>query len=237
MKDQIQVIEGFCPTQTCAHILRDLFDRKHLWEDRSLTGKPLYRNGHWFTLGASVYMDLTSEAAVPAFAQKTGYFNFIMRSVFPEFYSMFLENFARTLPGSNVQFLNDIHDFAPLPGFHIFPPEETLQAPFGKIHTDIQWQALERLPDFPFPGAKMHHFTFTLPLVMPYQGGGMLIPAKEGAEMPTEFYFYEEGNLYIHSGQFPHQVLPLRAPVTPLDWRITFQGHGFTIDNKTYLYW
>lgn len=235
MKDQIQVIEGFCPTETCARILRELFDRRHLWEDRSLSGKPLYRNGHWYTLGASIYMDLTSPESLAAFAQKTEYFNYIMRSVFHGFYTCFIVNFQESLPGSNVQFLNDVHDLSPLPGFHIFPPEETLQAPFGKVHTDIQWQALERLPNFPFPNGEKTHFTFTLPLVMPYQGGGMLIPMEKGEGM--EFYFYEEGNLYIHSGQFPHQVLPLRAPVTPLDWRITFQGHGFTIDNKTYLYW
>lgn len=252
MKDQIEVVEGFCPTESCAQILRELFDRRKLWEDRSLSGRPVYRNGQWFTLGASVYMDLATgegpeehrrevfHAKLPAFGQKTQYFNYLLRSVFPGFYVDFLTQIQSRLPGSEVKYLCDEFALAPMPGFHIFPPEETLQAPFGKVHEDIQWQDLWKLPKMPFILNKgVTHFTFTLPLVMPYQGGGMLIPKSTEAKMPTEFFFYEEGNLYIHSGQFPHQVLPLRGPVTPLDWRITFQGHGFTIPetNKTYLYW
>lgn len=234
MKDQIKTIEGLLPTGYLAQILRALFDRQALWEDRSST-RPPYRNGSWYTLGASIYLDLTEASQLDSFTSKTLYFNGILRNTLGMFYRDFLHELKVThnLPWV---FLADKYPLAPLPGFHIFPPEETLQMPFGKTHQDLQWEALWQMPGFT-PPKEVEHFTFTLPLVMPYQGGGMLIPSAVGDDM--DFFFYEEGNLYVHSGQFPHQVLPIKGPVIPLDWRITFQGHGYTdLATKTsYLYW
>lgn len=231
MKNPISEYENFFSRRQCAQFLRLLFDRQSLWENRASYEKPPYRNGSWFTLGASVYMDLPTLEYIPLFKQKTEYFNTILHSYFNKFYRMFLGNLNMDfLNGEEpYRYLNDVYP-SPLPGFHIFPPEETLSADFAKVHVDRQWRELFALPKFPFKVSDAKHFTFTLPLCLPYQGGGMNVPNDD-------YVKYKEGTLYMHSGQFPHQVRCLESPVTPLDWRITFQGHGFTIDNKSYLYW
>lgn len=188
-------------------------------------------------------MDLTTPSQLPSFVQKTAYFNVILQQNFAEFYTQFLDKLntqGAAIPGPTepqFKFLNEVYRHAPLPGFHIFPPEETLQANFGKIHQDHQWEMLFSMPDFPFELKDVQHFTFTLPLVTAYQGSGMQIFKSKEHDTEDETVLYKEGALYLHSGQFPHLVLPLIPPVTPLDWRITFQGHGFTVDKQSYLYW
>lgn len=237
MKTLISERPNFFNRAELAFYIQCLFDRRRLWEDRSKHGVPPYRNGNWFTLGASVYMDLTKKEDLGPFVQKTTYFNVVLQQAFPEFFIEFLERINQTVDSTDhsYKYLNQVYRYAPYPGFHIFPPEETLQAPFGKVHTDLQWEALFQMPDFPFDVKDVQHFTFTLPLVMPYQGGGMFLPDEPDDK--DKLYNYKEGSLYVHSGQFPHQVRCLVPPVTPLDWRITFQGHGFTIGNVSYLYW
>lgn len=237
MKNHIGVTHDFFARPDLAFFIQCLFDRKALWEDRSKQGVPPYRNGKWYTLGSSVYMDLTKKEDLAPFVQKTGYFNIVLQQAFAEFYTQFIDRLNQTTDSVHhvYKYLNQDYRHAPLPGFHIFPPEETLQAPFGKIHQDLQWEALFQMPDFPFDlGDKPQHFTFTLPMVLPFLGGGMYLPEEND---PDKLYDYKEGSLYLHSGQFPHMVRCLRPPVTPLDWRITFQGHGFTIGNFSYLYW
>lgn len=240
---QINQSDAFAEPSECATLLVKLFSLKDLWEDRRGPRTPNYRNGHWYTLGASIYMDWPegprNEDSLPAFAQKTDYFNSVLKVHFASFYKSFAQRLGLEFFGHeyDVQYLGNTYDLAPLPAFHIFPPEETFISPFGKVHRDLQWQQLIALPGFRFDPEKIHdsHFTFTLPLALPYQGGGMLMPGE--TDKLDRFFMYEEGNLYVHSGQFPHMVLPLKAPVTMLDWRITFQGHGFIDDKTIYLYW
>lgn len=237
MKNPIACTPEFFSRSDCAFFIQNLFDRRALWEDRSKTA-PTYRNGKWYTIGASVYMDLNRPEDLAPFLQRANYFNVVMQQNFKELLVEFLDRLNGTVSKESdhtYQYLYNVYRLGPLPGFHIFPPEETLQAPFGKIHRDLQWEALFQIPDFPFELKDVtNHFTFTLPLVLPYQGGGMFIPDEEDKD---KLYQYQEGALYIHSGQFDHQVCCLLPPVTPLDWRITFQGHGFTIGNESYLYW
>lgn len=239
MINKISEARDFFSRHDCAFFIQQLFDRRALWEDRTRSANvPQYRNGKYYTLGSSIYMDLNSEAQLPAFVQKTAYFNVILQQNFAEFYTQFLDRLNAPLMEPQYQFLNAAYRHAPLPGFHIFPPEETLQANFGKIHRDLQWEQLFQMPDFPFDLAdKPQHFTFTLPLVCAYQGSGMQVFESKEHDTVNETVEYKEGALYLHSGQFPHLVLPLAPPVTPMDWRITFQGHGFTIDKQSYLYW
>lgn len=241
MKNQISKAEEFLDVESCAWLLRRLFDRKKLWENRQARKLP-YRNGNWFTLGASMYLDLHDEKTFPAYALKVDYFNRVLRQNFRAWEEGFLKRFqAISTAPPEIKMLADVYEYAALPGFHIFPPEETLQVFFGKVHCDHQWKAFEKMPKFPFAMGDIAatHFSFTLPLALPYQGGGMAIPTEHDPSKTPVFepYMYEEGNLYVHSGQFPHYVLPYRSPVTPLDWRITYQGHGFLHQNTAYLYW
>lgn len=238
MNSEIQVFEEFFSRETCAAMLRMLFDRRALWENRQDRTLP-YRNGNWFTLGASMYLDLKSQDTFPAYVQKLDYFNRVLGQVFKDFHLSFQRVFRDRCilgPDSRLIMLADIYPYASYPGFHIFAPEETLQMPFAKDHVDKQWEAFAHMPGFPFPLAELKHFSFTLPLALPYQGGGMAIPSEFEGE-PDHAYMYLEGNLYKHSGQFRHLVLPFKGPVTPLDWRITYQGHGFYHNDTAYLYW
>jgi hypothetical protein len=234
----ITKLPNFLSRSECACLLRKIFDRRALWENRA-TRKVPYRNGNWYTLGATLYLDLPSAEFIPQYQEKIAYFNAIfMNSFYPE-----LDLIRKTMEISwafkEVLFLPHHFGLSSFPGFHIFAPEETLEVPFAHAHTDIQWQALFNLPGFNFKldkKASYPHFTFTLPLAIPTQGAGMLIPAVEGSP-PTEPYMYDVGTLYFHSGQFPHVVMPLQHPVNPMDWRITLQGHGFMSGGKAYLYW
>lgn len=237
MTNEIRVLEEFFGVDTCAKILRLLFDRRKLWENRQQRKLP-YRNGNWFTLGASMYLDCISKETFPAYVQKMFYFNRILRQNFWPELALFLELFSQKT-GQEAKWLRDVFEYSSYPGFHIFPPEETLQTPFGKDHRDLQWEAFPQMPGFPFKLEECTHISFTLPLALPYQGGGMAVPQDDNDPLgaPAKAFQYQEGNLYVHSGQFRHIVLPYLAPVTPLDWRITLQGHGLIHNGITYLYW
>lgn len=216
-----------------AFIIQNLFRNKALWDNRAVVKVP-YRNGAWYTIGASLYLDLTHKSQLEAYGAKVSYFNKVLRNNFSvELYQ--LKDRIKTLyyPDQEVKFLAE--DFTPagLPGFSIMPPEETFQAEFAAVHKDERWRTLKLLPGFPFQEFT-NHFSFTIPLALPIAGGGMNIDTGNSELTP---YIYKVGNCYLHAGDFYHQVMEFLNPVTPLDWRITIQGHGFQVENNIYLYW
>jgi hypothetical protein len=210
-----------------ANYLRVLFDRKELWERRFDRNIP-YRNGDWYTIGVALYLDLFSKEQYPEYLKKVIYFNRILE----EHFFLLLDEMRLAL-GSN--FLTDVYPSVGLPGFHIFPGFETFSKFFGKIHQDLQWQVLTKLPEFPFKESDMtDHFSFTYVLKAPYLGASLLL-VEDGK--PYYTFEYEENTLYTHSGQQTHAIAPFKDPVLPGDYRITLQGHGFTANDKKYIYW
>lgn len=224
----VQTIKGFFNRKECALIVRNLWDRRVLWESRE-DRKVNYRNGQWFTLGSTLYLDLKDESGFVDYQTKVDYFNQILESDFggmlDEVKSRLKKHF-----GIDVKFLSEVFKPAGLPGFHIFGPEETNQVFFGKVHQDKQWEALLQMPNFPFPKLfDCEVWSFTIPLVLPFLGGGM----NYGGEVVS----YSEGDCYMHDGLTDHSIAPYVWPVLPMDWRVSIQAHGIEHQGCLYLYW
>lgn len=104
---------------------------------------------------------------------------------------------------------------------------------FGKVHTDQQWETLLKMPGLKYSGINEiipeSVMSLTLPICLPFLGGGMLMGADK---IP-----YEIGSLYIHDGLKEHAIAPFNWPVLPIDWRISIQAHGLWHDDRLYLYW
>lgn len=230
------LIQPFFENIERAFIIQNLFRNKSLWDNRAIVKVP-YRNGAWFTLGTSLYLDLNSVEQFTPYQHKAAYFNRIMRNCFSiELYQIKEKIHRLYFPDNEIKYLSDEFPHIGFPGFSIMPPEETFQAPFAMVHKDERWKAFEVMPDFPFPYKEIHgHFSFTIPLAIPVAGGGMNI-AREGNKELVPL-MYDVGKCYLHSGLFLHQVREFQHPVTPLDWRITIQGHGFAYNDIVYLYW
>jgi hypothetical protein len=212
----------------CAVILKNIFHNKDLWEsrrDRSVS----YRNGEWFTIGTPIYLDLLSPSAYPTYLKKVMYFNKVLENTC---FSLL----CRIEDAFGAKHLRSVYPKISLPGFHIFPGFETFNYEFGKPHKDLQWTVLHSLPDFPFSEGMMRdHFSFTLVLKAPYLGARLNLHNEEGLIFET--FHYTERMLYTHSGKQTHSIAPFKHPVLPGDFRITFQGHGFTVGKDKYLYW
>lgn len=227
------LVQPFFSKKEVALTIRNLFNMRGVWDNRGATKVP-YRNGSWYTVGSSLYLDLLSESQLPAYLAKVQYFNQIMRQSFAQDLFSIRASIKRLyFPGQEVEHLADYYKGAGYPGFSIMPPEETFAAEFAVFHKDERWKTFTHMGDFPFKGFE-NHFSFTIPLALPIQGGGMNLVHEELGVQP---YYYDVGFCYLHSGAFLHQVMSFPSPVTPLDWRITIQGHGFTYKNTVYLYW
>lgn len=211
-----------------ALILDSVFKNKSLWEKRDDRGEGTYRNAEWFTIGTPLYLD----GFLPEkdFTKKVSYHNDVLHRTFNFALSQFLNILEKNFP-TKIIFLSNLFPVS-LPGFHIFPPCASFFHYFGKPHRDLQWQGLFRAVNFPFRLEDVSaHLSITLPLMLPYQGGGMLDGERE------EFFQYERNVMYVHDGQSIHSIASFDYPVLPTDYRITMQAHGFTIKDTTYIYW
>lgn len=238
--EELKEFPDFLNRAESASLLRVLFDRRHFWEARE-ERKVNYRNGDWYTLGTSLYLDLKSEKQFPEYVNKTAYWKRIMREPFFRgpldiFRKKLSAQVFRGIKDVDVQFLADVPGLpVGYPGFHIFPGFENLVAFFGRKHKDLQWEQLFKIPQVQgfFEGKEVgSHFSLTLPLLLPFLGGGLL-----RGEKLDNFTEYKQGSLYLHSGQEDHAIAPFSSPVLPCDWRITLQCHGFVVGNIVYLYW
>jgi hypothetical protein len=211
-----------------ADTLKEIFECEELWEARGGRGQD-YRNGKWYTLGTPLYMDLLSPDDWFKYAAKVEYFNEILYS----FRNVFGLIFDKLPGGNDFKILADYYKQISRPGFHIFGSDKSLNYSFGRAHQDLQWKVLPKLPNFPFSEGQMRdHFSFTWVLRLPFMKGGLLW----GETLEHELV-YEESWIYIHSGQTKHMIAPYKPPILKGDYRITMQGHGFTVADTTYLYW
>ena len=162
-----------------------------------------YRNGDWYTMGSAfIYLDLKSEAQFPEYVERTNYWRTIFNEpIFEPFFSAIQHKLSTEVFNVPVEFLAECvsgGEKIPVgyPGFHIFPGHDTLVAFFGKKHKDRQWEALLKFPQIKrfFLGQEIkNHFSITIPLVLPFMGGGMLT-----GEKLDEMYWYREGKL-VHA--------------------------------------
>lgn len=222
--------------------LAKLFQCQPLWEERTERAVK-YRNARWFTLGTPLYLDLPSKESYAAYREKTEYFNRILTTTFFDFTLEVGVAVATALGKSHVP----LSAMMPVsyPGFHIFPPHETMGHFFGKWHQDLQYRVLPKMPGWPFDqllgsandiivDEKLETYSFTMMLQMPYGGAALDCRETAGIQWTHE---YELGALVIHHGRFDHAIAPFRSPVLPFDWRISIQGHAILHEDTVYTYW
>lgn len=226
--EEILKFPAFFPQKQSVQILKTVFDLKEIWYLRTQRA-PQYKNAKFYTLGSALYLDLLKPEEWKEFCDKVEYFNSLIRQHFMSDLQSLVARLGN-YTGEKFAFLNDMYPAIGLPGFHIFEPHLALTAAFNNPHRDHQWMAFTKMPGFDLP--MKNHFTATYALQIPKLGPHFLY--GEGLEKD---YYYTEGTMYIHSGDFIHSVSPLSQPMTPLDWRITLQFHGFESNGINYIYW
>lgn len=145
------------------------------------------------------------------------------------------------------------HTRAALPGFHQFLLGPGEAYPGGGPHFDLSHRQLPLLPDeVVAPGLALDScMSFTLPLLLPSDGGGLQQWALGYAEhlrrpnerlaalvagAPTVNTRYEVGRLYVYPGLLLHQIAPIPAADEPQE-RLTYQGHCVRIDGRWTMFW
>lgn len=136
---------------------------------------------------------------------------------------------------------------ASLPGFHIFESSPLFTQPLASVHFDLQYEMLS----WPQPPCLDSVISFTLPLILPENGGGLnwwdadfktfhlLEPCEQNkiiATLKKHFLPYKAGKLVLHNGHLLHQIAPTKV-MLPFDQRITLQGHAARAGKNYYWYW
>lgn len=182
----------------CEKALKTILDLRPFWINR----RTLY------TLGAAAYID--DPYAYPAIANMS---NKILAPSFGTLYARIFDYISElrdapttTIPGTG------------LPGFHIF--EFGREEVVPQFHQDEPYLRIAWGQTFTDP------FTFTIPIELPSNGGGMeSIVHDEITYTP-----YEVGKIYLHDGMVPHRIADRQKLVTN-DRRITLQGHGVMLED------
>ena len=152
------------------------------------------------------------------------------------------ELFSRILgiPKSNIQHLRDTC----LPGIHIFIfARYSNTKNMTDFHKDRQHCLIEPMTLPVLQNAEFYEpLSFTLPLQLPSKGGGLILhrQSKRYNQISKKDEYriaYESGRIVIHDGQNPHRIDD-SYNVEQDDCRLTLQGHGLIVDNKSfYYYW
>jgi hypothetical protein len=225
----------------CAHAT--LSELREFWIQR---GEP---GSRFFTLGATAYMDGASDVQAKTRYQRLAEkHNSLLSGKFGWLYESLIVTLCRALESEVV-----LKADAARPGFHIWQGESIPTAPTASVHFDTQYRNVQWPPqvDYDFSDP----ISFTVPIRLPAAGGGLYVwdwtydeserHRQRGIDFGTddilrfrarEFVEYAEGALVLHSGHQLHQIAPVPA-VTPLDERITLQGHGIRGGGKWHLYW
>jgi hypothetical protein len=197
----------------------------------------------FFTLGAAAYLDVPLGPAL--YERFRQLYNPLLREAF----APLLER-VRTCLACHLRGPVDWHPAAALPGFHIFQAHPAFCATGGKIHLDLQYRNLAWDPANPPDEESV--VSFTLPVALPQDGGGLnwwdhpsaeewkTLPPEERTKRTapgTENYLpYEVGTIVLHSGQILHQIAPGRR-FRAEDERISLQGHAIRVGDRFLAYW
>lgn len=196
----------------------------------------------FYTLGAASYIDAAVSRERYLMLAKD--YNAILATHFDWLYRKVFEIISEYLQEPLC-----LHPNAAHPGFHIYLSHPTFEKPIASTHCDTQynlidWQSYNK-PEFE------HSLSFTLPLALPNQGGGLNLwnihyqnikdmqPLEINqyvSNTPMEYCSYHIGELVVHSGHILHQAAP-GIKISPDDRRITLQGHCTRVDNCWYVYW
>lgn len=209
-----------------------------------------------YVLGTASYLALP----FPEYQAQAAVSNALLRASLPELYERVFAELGPALAAvRNGPLL--IEDGRALPGFQILLVDRTLRdprGPFGSAHWDWNFLHLEWHSDLPADLTQLPVASFTLPILLPAAGGGLLfwedltsaevnafalerkvklwnaVPFLTKDRSPS-YQAYTPGQLVLHSGSLIHQVAPWQWRAG--DVRITLQGHGLFFGGKWHIYW
>jgi hypothetical protein len=196
----------------------------------------------FYTLGTASYLDRD-----PIYGERAAELNPLLRANFQWLYSILTKGLADILE-TRVEITTD----KAVPGFHVWGVPGIPTEPVTSLHFDLQYEHLAWPPD----AQLARTISFTLPLRLPRNGGGLSIWDTTRARvdafyreagfngtlhdltilMPEHFEPYTCGELVVHSGHELHRIAPISA-VVPDDMRITLQGHGVRVGDAWQIYW
>jgi hypothetical protein len=224
--------------EECAVYLKKVHDLREYWTRRA--GDAVF-----YTLGAASYLDATA-GRFEQFREMAVVTNPILRREFGPLIDAVLGALG-TYVGDEVR----IDDELSVPGFHVFLADEFGgKNPTASLHFDLQY---ENLRWEAHGGAEPEtQISFTLPLVLPANGGGLLVwdlkwqetrklLRNEHAEKlknrgEGEYVAYQNGVLAVHGGHHLHQIAPFKDH-SPTDERTTLQGHAIRCSDGWWAYW
>jgi hypothetical protein len=193
---------------------------KGWWVERGSPG--------FYTLGAATYQDCPEAYPKLAYA-----YNSILDNYFERLYCILTSGLQAFFNAACTAY----HMNA-MPGFHIF--DHRTNGTVGHPHIDEPFTRCK------WPSEVSDPFTFTVLLEAPKTGAGLdywpehteqqIDDYMQTGELPEPVYLpYEIGNLYIHSGLFPHRIAN-PGDMTMGERRVSFQGHGVWLPKKS-VYW
>ena len=224
--------------EECAGYLRKVHDLTAWWTRREF-------DVVFYTLGAASYLDATN-GRFDAFREKAAVTNPILRRDFGPMLEAVLGALSDYV-GEPVRY----DDALSLPGFHVFLAREFGdRSPTASLHFDLQYEHIRW--DAHGGEEPETQISFTLPLALPHNGGGLFVwPLKwqETKQLSKEEHIaalkrrgepeyvpYEVGVLAVHGGHHLHQIAPFREQ-TAEDERITLQGHAVRCADGWWAYW
>jgi len=196
----------------------------------------------FFTLGAASYLDAPEERL--RYLVKARELNPLLSQHFGWLYRRLAEALSDHFR-ARVAFPDELA----LPGYHIYLSHPVFERPIASIHCDTQYRLHE------WAGATPDDFraamSFTLSIALPKCGAGLRVwpihydeiagetldtVLRRAGNSPPDYFPYEPGQLFLHSGHRVHQAAPARGLIDG-DERITLQGHALSCQGNWMLYW
>jgi len=197
----------------------------------------------FWTIGYATYLD------GPAGHKKSqATMNAFLYQHFENLYTKVLSELSRVL-----KYPAKLYSEYNYPGFHIYRGNPALPLGLycgGTIHYDTP----HKRADFPFDTPDDKVLSFTLPLSLPKNGGGLNYWPEVPSHLSAGAWFhqstsemqkwlldnvthldYKEGELVIHDCNILHQMSN-QVQTTVDDWRITLQGHGIFMGDHWFIY-
>jgi hypothetical protein len=195
----------------------------------------------FYTLGAAAYLDARSAPA--AYASRAASENPLLCERFGWLHER-VGAALRDLLGGPTRIAPE----HAAPGFHLYLSHPLFEQPIAEVHFDRQQHRLDwgaSAVDWEEP------ISFTLPIALPRDGGGLHTWDVSFAEMAPlarearrerfqaarrTYEPYRLGEMVVHSGHLLHQAAP-GVRLVDEDERFTMQGHALRRDGVWELYW
>jgi len=224
--------------EECAMYLKRVHELSSYWTRREF-------DTVFYTLGAASYLDATN-GRFESFREKAVVTNPILRREFGPMLDAVMGALSEYV-GAPVQ----MDDELSIPGFHVFLAKEFGdRSPTASLHFDLQYEHLRW--DAHGGEEPETQISFTLPLALPHNGGGLFVwnmKWQETKQLPKdehiaklknrgepEYVPYSNGVLAVHGGHHLHQIAPFKDH-NPSDERITLQGHAVRCKDGWWAYW